>query len=117
MTIPLSVHATERDMYEAEENKYGDPIPIELTAYCIDGTTASGKHTREGIVAGKKEWIGMTVILYDENMEYIGTYEVLDTGGKKIRQGKVIDIWLPTYDECIQFGRQKGYYQLIDAKG
>lgn len=113
----MNVQARYDDIYEAEPNPYGDPMEIELSAYCIDGITASGKHTRTGIVAGKKEWIGKTVVLYDADLRFIGFFEVLDTGGKKIRDGECIDIWMPTYDECIEFGRQKGYYQLLDSKG
>ena len=29
-----------------------------------------------------------------------------DTGGSSIRKGRVIDIWLPTEEECKQFGRR-----------
>lgn len=80
------------------------------TAYCLNGTTASNTHTRPGICASKREWFGKTAKVY-RNVdghpgELIGVYTVEDTGGRPIRNGSVIDIWLPTEDECFQFGRK-----------
>ena len=37
-------------------------IEMQATAYCIDGTTATGTHTRRGICAGKREWFGKTAL-------------------------------------------------------
>lgn len=84
---------------------------MKATAYCINGTTATGTQTRVGVAASKREWFGKTVRVYADDgtgksAELIGTYVIEDTGGKPIRSGKVIDIWMPTYDECIQFGRR-----------
>ena len=83
------------------------------TAYCIDGTTATGTHTRPGVCASKREWFGKTAKVYKNDHgkvgELIGTYTVEDTGGRPIRNGSVIDIWLPTEDECDQFGRKTVY--------
>lgn len=42
--------------------------------------TASGCEVREGIVAARKDWMGALVILYDTDMNFIGYFEVLDTG-------------------------------------
>lgn len=80
------------------------------TAYCIDGITASNTHTRPGICASKREWFGKTAKIY-RNVdghpgELIGVYTIEDTGGRPIRNGSVIDIWLPTEDECFQFGKK-----------
>lgn len=80
------------------------------TAYCLNGTTATGTATREGIAASKLEWFGKTARVYwnDNGVpgELIGEYTIEDTGGTPIRNGSVIDIWLPTYEECVQFGRR-----------
>jgi 3D (Asp-Asp-Asp) domain-containing protein len=35
---------------------------------------------------------------------YSGIYTVMDTGGRV--KGRIIDIYMPNYDEAIQFGRQ-----------
>lgn len=88
------------------------------TAYCIDGTTASGTHTRQGIAAAKKEWIGKTAKVYRNANgsvgELIGEYVIEDTGGESIQNGSVIDIWMPTRDECLQFGRRLVYVEIVD---
>ncbi len=106
----------------ASDNAWGEPTRIEVTAYCLKGTTATGEKTRKGICAGAKEYLGKTAILYHETdegkWELYGIYEIEDTGSDpKIRAGKVIDIWMPTYEECIQFGRQEMYVQIVDAEG
>ena len=101
------------------------------TAYCQCGVTASGEYTRDGICAGKDEWLGKTVTLYqrlpnNEIGEQIGIYECLDTGGTPgLKGGKVIDVWCPTYDECQEFmnlvyedGCQGHVYiQVLDSEG
>ena len=101
------------------------------TAYCVSGVTASGEITRDGICAGRKEWLGKTIILYQRlpgNVvgDQIGVYECLDTGGTDgLNSGKVIDVWCPTYDDCQEFmnlvyedGCQgKVYIQVIDSEG
>lgn len=83
------------------------------TAYCLTGSTATGTTPRAGIAASKREWFGKTVRVYknqDGNIgELIGTYVIEDTGGKTIQNGSVIDIWLPTEEECKQFGRKTVY--------
>ena len=88
------------------------------TAYCIDGTTASGTQTRQGIAAGKREWFGKTAKVYQNDKgavgELIGQYVIEDTGGTPIKNGSVIDIWMPTYDECMNFGRRLVYVEIVD---
>lgn len=83
------------------------------TAYCLTGLTATETQARPGIAASKREWFGKTAKVYknqDGNVgELIGEYVIEDTGGKAIRNGSVIDIWLPTEAECKQFGRKTVY--------
>lgn len=99
-----------------------DLIPMQATAYCTGHTTASGKRVAEGMCASKPEWIGCMAVVYERNSDgsigkYIGTYDIEDTGSEKIRQGKVIDIFIDDYDACIQFGRKEVLVQIIDGKG
>lgn len=106
-------------------NPYPDAIEkhIEATAYCYGTTTCTGKPVREGIAAMSKRYLGMTAHVYteDENgqaLDYIGTYEIEDTGGdERIKNGNCIDIYIPDHDACIEFGRQKVVVFLIEAKG
>lgn len=96
-------------------------IPMTAKAYCDIGTTADGSYTRKGICAAKPEWIGLTAAIYlNDNGQpgkFLGYYEIKDTGGRSIRNGKVIDIWLPTYDECITFGKKSVLVVLIKGVG
>lgn len=88
------------------------------TAYCLNGTTATGTQTREGVAAGKREWFGKTVRVYQNNGgepgDLIGQYTIEDTGGKPIKTGSVIDIWMPTRDQCMAFGRKCVLVEVLD---
>lgn len=102
-----------------------DDVPeifqVEATAYCDGEITSTGCKVRKGIVAGKKEWEGKVVAVYksecDEIGEFIGFFEVLDCGGADIKSGKVIDIYNPSREWCLNFGRQKVFIHLIDGEG
>lgn len=68
-------------------------ILIESTAYydkynrrCADGTKP-----HVGVLAGKKEWLGKSVELYDLNMNYLGEYVFHDVGyGQSTGFGKSV---------------------------
>lgn len=82
------------------------PMPrMHATAYCLQGKTYTGHQVHKGIAAtGDKSLLGKIVIVYqrlpDGSMgDYIGLYEVLDTGCK---QG-VLDIWCEDLDACQDF--------------
>lgn len=96
--LPLNVKA---DGIELQKCK--------ATAYCLGGVTASGCEVREGICAGKKEWIGKTIGVYkrlpdDSVGDFIGYFECLDRGGTKaINNGHVIDIWKKDSNACQEF--------------
>ncbi len=78
---------------------------MKATAYCLQGQTASGTVTRFGICAGKKEWIGKQVFIFRKSdNKYLGAYIIEDTGGDAIKNGEVIDIWLPNEQMCKDFG-------------
>lgn len=78
---------------------------MHATAYCQTGYTASGEYTRDGICAtGNKALMGNVAVLYQRlpdgsRGEYIGTYEILDTGCKD----NVIDVWCADLDKCQEF--------------
>ena len=88
------------EMYEEKEQKtyVGD---YELTAYIATGNACAD---------GVYPQVGYTVASNDSNLwhKYIeiegyGTYYVHDTGGMATN---VIDIFVGSYDEAIQFGRR-----------
>lgn len=85
-----------------------DTEQIKTTAYMLDGVTASGCEVRSGICAGQ-EWMvkdaiekdgSWVAMLWTEDGEFLGYFEVLDTGGEPIRSGNVLDVWFETYEEC-----------------
>ena len=96
-------------------------LPMEATAYCYGEITADGSRVREGICAAKPEWYGKTAAIYEDAGgvpgEFIGYYECLDTGGDAIKSGDVIDIYSPSYEWCVQFGRRNVLVFLIDGVG
>lgn len=102
------------------------PFVVECTAYCDEGITASGKPTVEGqTIAGAREWLGCMAVLYEVDADgsigdYIGTYQLMDTGYGRdgdIPRGETVDIYMPDYDTCIEWGRRNVYVQIIDGKG
>lgn len=99
-------------LYQVEATAYNNPN---------GNLTASGKPTIEGItVAGPREWLGCTCVLYDEDMNFLGFYEFTDTGYGRdgdIKRGETIDIYFESYADAINWGRRTVYIQVIDAKG
>lgn len=111
-----------------------EPFKMYTTAYHYGTTTASGVPVRKGICAVKREWMGLTAIVYKCNEDgsqgdLLGFWECLDTGFGgdadgdgigSIEEGKVIDIYFPTPEECRDWMEQTGgkvYVQLVDAEG
>lgn len=94
------------------------------TAYCITGTTASGSQTTEHrTVASKTEWFGMRMLIWEDDGDgiikpenFIGDYVVEDTGGQPIRNGNVVDIYMPDYIDCKQFGGKKVIIQVLSQE-
>ena len=77
--------------------------PFEATAYCDYGFTASGVYVRDGIVAGDPRVLPLgSVIDVKIGDEVRFDQQVMDTGGKV--KGYIVDIWMPTCEEAIQFG-------------
>src|SRR4051794_17885167 len=91
---------------------YGDPVPVQITAYCLQGTTRRDRYVRQGIVAADPRLfpLGRYVELYVGRV-YYGRFLVDDTGAK-IRDG-VLDIWTPTCRDARLFGRQHGTAVLV----
>lgn len=103
---------------EAHTEPTGTYIKMKATAYCLNGTTATQTKTRPGICAGKREWFGKYAVVYADNNgeigNLIGIYRVEDTGGEAIRSGRVLDIWMPTEEECFQFGRRDVHVFILE---
>lgn len=101
---------------------YTEPVRMRITCYLPTGNkTADGTVPYEGICAARRDWIGKVAVVYTEDMELIGFFEIRDTGGhKRIKNGTSIDIfrndmsaareWIATYGDY-------GYVQIIEAEG
>lgn len=114
---------------------YRMPQPVRCTCYIDRGTTASGRQTREGIIAGRKEWLGMAAVLYEVKEDgtigkFIGYYEFCDTGagidtdgdgdGDTIRTGNSVDVWQPNMKSARTWIKEHGdyvYMQIVPAVG
>ena len=87
-------------------------VEIELTAYCLKGTTRRGRWVRPGIVAADPRIFPLSryveVFIGDK---YEGRFLVDDTGG--LIKGPILDVWKPTCAEAKLFGRRKGVAMLV----
>lgn len=94
--------------------RYGDPLPVGVTMYCLQGTTRRGRYVRAGIVAADPRLFPLSkyVELY-VGRSYLGRFLVDDTG-KRIR-GARIDVWTESCREAQRFGLQRGTAVLVQT--
>ncbi len=81
--------------------------PVEefyATAYCLNGITKSGVPAAPGRVATDPDVIPLGSVIYIDSPILGGIYQVFDTGS--LVKGKIIDIFIPNYDKCMEFGRR-----------
>ena len=118
-----------------ESDPFQEPVKLRCTCYIDQGITASGKMTRPGIMAARREWIGCVAEVNEVNEdgsvgEFIGYYEILDTGygietgvgesqilkGRTkgtIETGDTVDIWMPTLDAAQEWVKTHGDYVYV----
>lgn len=112
---------------QAAEIEEADPVQpeykkMQATAYCLTGQRCDGGAARRGIASAAPKYYGMTAAVYindgGQPGEFLGWYEILDTGGNEgIQNGTVLDIWMPTYEECIEFGRKDVLVVFVEGVG
>jgi 3D (Asp-Asp-Asp) domain-containing protein len=98
----------------------GAPVPsaagerqeFEATAYSIEGTTASGAQTREGVVAADPDVLplGSRIRIHGAD-DHSGEYVVRDTGATIT--GREIDIYLANDREAKRFGRRRVQVEVL----
>ena len=137
--IAVMVAAVSTNSYSAQPTRdwtyYKMPQPVRCTCYIEHGITASERKTREGIIAGRKEWLGMAAVLYEVKEDgtlgdFIGYYEFCDTGagidtdgdgnGDTIRTGNSVDVWQPNMESARAWVKEHGdyvYMQIVPAVG
>ncbi len=93
----------------------GEAIPVEVTAYCLSGTTRRGRWVRPGIVAADPRVFPLSrYIELFEGDHYLGRFLVDDTG--LLIKGQHIDMWVPTCREARLFGRVDGTAVLVPRR-
>ena len=93
--------------------RYGEPVPVQMTAYCLTRTTTRrGRYVRAGIVAADPRLFPLSryVELYD-GRRYMGRFLIDDTG--RLIKGNIIDVWMPTCREARIVGRRNGIAVLV----
>ncbi len=84
---------------------------FEATAYCITGISRSGTEIKPGHVAADPKVIPLGSMIYVDSPLMGGFYQVLDTGD--LIKGKIIDIFIPSYERCKEFGRRAVKVQVL----
>ena len=87
---------------------------IRCTCYCTGTITATGKRVREGMISSSREHFGQSANLYTESGELIGTFVCEDTGGKPIKQGKVLDVYRNDIDGVHRWQKEYGDYVRVE---
>ena len=83
-----------------------DGTTFQATAYSVEGKTASGARTREGIVAADPAVLPLgSRIRVSDAGEYSGEYVVKDTG--RAIKGRELDIYLADDGEAKRFGERR----------
>lgn len=84
------------------------------TAYCQQGITKSGVTVAPGQVATDPDVIPINTRIYLDapGDKYDGEYLATDTG--RLVKGNHVDIFIPDYETCIEFGRQSVTVEVIE---
>ncbi|MBC7790614.1 MAG: 3D domain-containing protein [Anaerolineae bacterium] len=87
-------------------------VTVEITSYCLRGTTRLGDQVREGIIASDPRVfpLGREIDVWVGRSHY-GRFYVSDTG--RDIQGSRLDIWKRSCGEAILFGRRRGFAMLV----
>ena len=92
-------------IFSSTEWALSETRSFEATAYSLKGITRSGVFVRRGVIAADPTVLPLGSIVQVTAGNYTGVYTVHDTGNRI--KGHVIDVWVPSRREALQFGRQK----------
>lgn len=90
----------------------GEPVPVVITAYCLQGRTRMGTGVREGVIAADPRVFPLSseIDLIIGN-DTLGRFRVEDTG--LLIKGRKLDVWVADCLEARIFGRKKGHATLV----
>jgi 3D (Asp-Asp-Asp) domain-containing protein len=99
ISFPILPPAGPEKAQKEPEKRY---IEIEATAYCLRGTMFNGEYVHKGAISVDPKVIPLGTRGY---IEGIGDVVASDTGGAV--KGNIVDIWMPSYEEAMNWGRRK----------
>jgi len=87
--------------------RYGDPMPVRITMYCLRGRTRRGNLVHAGIAAADPRYFPLAqhVDVY-VGRKLVGNFLIDDTGGAVT--GDKIDLWTADCAEARRFGIRRG---------
>jgi 3D (Asp-Asp-Asp) domain-containing protein len=88
-------------------------LPMSATAYCLQGTTGSGVHTRRGMVAVDPRRIPLGSSIHVRGLRGVrdGIYAATDTGAAV--KDNEIDVFIPDCGAAKAFGRQRVQVRIV----
>ena len=106
---PSARAATEKAAISSSDGPSHEVIAVPAqaytaTAYSLRGRTSSGKPASRGLIAADPSVLPLGTRVRLEAGAFSGEYVVGDTGGSV--RGRRIDIWTPTANEALRFGRR-----------
>jgi 3D (Asp-Asp-Asp) domain-containing protein len=86
---------------------------MEVTAYCLDGTTAAGTEARRGVAAADPDVLplGSRVRVTGLGPPHDGTYRIEDTGGAI--DGRELDLFVRDCEAATAFGRRTATVEVL----
>ncbi|HWJ24366.1 MAG TPA: hypothetical protein VNS52_18550 [Gemmatimonadaceae bacterium] len=92
--------------------KVGERVPVQITYYCLQGTTRTDHPTREGIIAADPRVFPLHrhVELFRHGKS-LGRFLVDDTGD--LVRGHIVDVWVPSCHDARRRGRRRGVAVLL----
>lgn len=99
--------------HNGEVYEYTNVISMIATAYTHSGNlTATGVPARVGIVAADTSVLPFGTVVYITAADGSWTYGYAVVGDTGV-SGKILDLFMDTYDECIQFGARNALVYVI----
>lgn len=106
---PLAVRGPTRSWWKnvVAPARFGDPMPVGVTMYCLQGRTRRGRLVQPGIAAADPRYfpLAQSIELY-VGRKFVGRFLIDDTGKRVI--GDRIDVWTADCEEARRFGLQRG---------
>jgi 3D (Asp-Asp-Asp) domain-containing protein len=109
---PIRLRAPKLFRSLADRARGGERVAVNVTAYCLKGTTRRGNEVRAGIIAADPRVFPLArhVDLFI-GRRYFGRFLVDDTG--KDIKGNRLDLWTESCRDARFFGRRNGTATLV----